>query len=230
MLLDVYNRLYSRFGPQHWWPGDTPFEVIVGAILTQSVSWKNVALAIDALEQAGLLDPRSMRDIGEGAIALLVRSTGYYQQKARKLKSFLAYLWDTHGGELDRMFSTPPAELRRQLLGVWGLGPETVDSIMLYAGNIPSFVVDAYTVRVLTRMGLVQEGASYDEIRGFFMDNLPQDPQMYNEYHALFVHLGKHFCKKRELLCGDCPLSEICRTCLATRAEALQQGPAAQAR
>lgn len=209
-LVDVYDRLYSRFGPQHWWPADTPFEVIVGAILTQSVSWRNVAGAIDCLERADLLDPRSMRDIGEEAIALLVRSTGYYRQKAKKLKSFLEYLWSAHGGDLDAMFRTPLDDLREDLLGVWGLGPETVDSIMLYAGNMPTFVVDAYTVRTMTRLGFVKPGTPYDGVRNMFMSGLPKDPRMYNEYHALLVHLGKHFCGKRKPRCGDCPLGDVC--------------------
>ncbi len=221
MLLDIYNRLYSAFGPQHWWPGETPFEIIVGAILTQSVSWNNVARAIDNLKRADLLDTRSLRDAPEERLASLVRPAGYYRQKAKKVKSFLGYLWDRHGGDLDRMFSTPFGVLREDLLRVWGLGPETVDSILLYAGGMPTFVVDAYTVRILGRLGVIQRGESYQGVRRFFMDNLPCDPQLYNEYHALLVHLGKHFCTKRDPRCGNCPIGDVCPTgaCPAQRVD-----------
>ncbi|NPV69343.1 MAG: endonuclease III domain-containing protein [Firmicutes bacterium] len=205
-LSEMYDRLHASFGPQRWWPAETPFEVIVGAILTQSVSWTNVAQAIANLKQAGLLDPRGLFVTPNEEIEPLVRPTGYYRQKVKKLKSFLEYFWGRHGGSLIRMFATPAGELRGELLAVWGLGRETVDSIMLYAGGLPTFVVDAYTVRVLSRLGLVPPDAAYEDVRALFMNNLPANPRMFNEYHALLVHLGKHYCTKRGPACGECPL------------------------
>jgi endonuclease-3 related protein len=210
VLLQIYERLFERFGPQHWWPADGPFEVIVGAILTQCVSWNNVATAIGNLRRAGLMDPRRLMEADEGTIASLVRPAGYYRQKAKKIRAFLSYLWGRHGGDLASMFATPPDELRSELLAVWGLGPETVDSIMLYAGGIASFVVDAYTSRIMSRIGVVPAGTPYDRVRRMFMDGLPRDAALFNEYHALLVTLGKRACLKTRPRCGECPLSDIC--------------------
>jgi len=206
-LLEVYDRLARRFGPQDWWPADGPFEVAVGAILTQAVSWSNVERAVANLKRHNVLSPEGLRDVDETELAGLVRPTGYYNAKARKLKSFARYLWDRYDGHLERMFSEPADLLRRELLEVHGIGEETADSIMLYAGGIPVFVVDAYTRRIATRMGLVDERASYREVQRMFLDALPRRADLFNEYHALFVALGKEICLKRAPLCESCPLS-----------------------
>ena len=205
-LLDYYDALFRAHGPQHWWPGRTRFEVIVGAILTQNTTWSNVERAIRALRREKLLHPNAIEKISTERLAQLIRSSGYFRQKARKLKEFVQFLRDRHQGSLDKLFAAPTAELREQLLAVHGIGPETADSILLYAGGHPVFVVDAYTRRILERHGLVHPRASYEEIRSLFEQNLPADSSLYNEYHALIVHTGKHFCQKRQPDCEHCSL------------------------
>jgi endonuclease III related protein len=205
-LLDYYDALFRAHGPQHWWPGRTRFEVIVGAILTQNTSWSNVERAIRALRREKVLNPNAIEKISTERLAQLIRSSGYFRQKARKLKEFVQFLRGRHQGSLDKLFATPTAELREQLLAVHGIGPETADSILLYAGGHPVFVVDAYTRRILERHGLVHPKASYEEIRALFERSLPADSSLYNEYHALIVHTGKHFCQKRRPDCEHCSL------------------------
>lgn len=205
-LATYYDALFRAHGPQHWWPGRTRFEVIVGAILTQNASWTNVERAIINLRRERLLSPGAMERVSTPRLARLIRSSGYFRQKARKLKAFVNFLRQEHGGSLDKLFAGPTAEVRQQLLAVYGIGPETADSILLYAGKHQAFVVDAYTRRVLERHGLAHPRATYEEIRALFEASLPADTQLYNEYHALIVHTGKNHCRARNPLCATCPL------------------------
>jgi endonuclease-3 related protein len=208
-LAAYYDALFLAYGPQHWWPGRTRFEIIVGAILTQNTSWTNVELAIRNLRREKLLSPAALQRVPLDDLAQLIRSSGYFRQKARKLKAFVHFLYRQYGGSLDKMFATSTAKLREQLLQVHGIGPETADSILLYAGNHPVFVVDAYTRRILERHGLAHGKHSYEEIRRLFEQNLPATPSLFNEYHALIVHTGKHFCRKRKPDCQRCPLKSF---------------------
>lgn len=205
-LRAYYDVLFQAHGPQHWWPGRTRFEVIVGAILTQSTSWTNVERAITALRRENLLSAMALEHLPLARLSKLIRSSGYFRQKARKLKAFVHFLRLRYQGSLDKMFATPTLELREQLLGVHGIGPETADSILLYAGNHPVFVVDAYTRRILERHQLIDGKHSYEQMRRLFEQNLPLSPQLYNEFHALIVHTGKHFCRKRQPDCDRCAL------------------------
>jgi endonuclease-3 related protein len=211
LLPDVYRRLHAAFGPQGWWPADTPFEVIVGAILTQAAAWTNVEKAIANLKAAGALSPEGMRNTGEAELAALIRPSGYFNAKARKLKAFIVLLDENFGGDLRRLLATPAAELRRLLLATHGIGPETADSIVLYAAGQPAFVIDAYTRRVFSRLGIAPAPATYDGWRGLFMRALPADAALFNEYHALIVRLGKDVCRKTPR-CQACPLLAICPT------------------
>lgn len=201
-----YDALFRALGPQHWWPGRTRFEVIAGAILTQNTSWSNVERAITALRREKLLSPAAIQQVPLAHLARLIRSSGYFRQKARKLKDFVRFLRDCHRGSLDKLFATPTAELREQLLAVHGIGPETADSILLYAGRHPVFVIDAYTRRIFERHNLLGGKESYEQIRSLFEHSLPRDSSLFNEYHALIVHTGKHFCQKRQPACEGCPL------------------------
>jgi endonuclease III related protein len=201
-----YEALLRAHGPQHWWPGRTPFEVVVGAILTQNTTWTNVERAIARLRRHRLLTPSAMERVPRAKLARLIRSSGYFHQKARKLQAFLRFLKQRHRGSLARMLRTPTAILRAQLLEVHGIGPETADSILLYAGEHPVFVVDAYTRRILERHQLVDGKEPYEEIRRLFEQSLPPSVSLFNEYHALIVHTGKHFCRKRRALCAGCAL------------------------
>lgn len=205
-LMLIYQRLYDSFGPQRWWPGDSPFEVIVGAILTQNTSWENVEKAIARLKEDSLLTPDALRNIEESLLAGAIRSSGYYNIKAKRLKSFIAFLFGEYNGDLSLMFSEEVEPLKEKLLSVNGIGLETADSILLYAGCKPIFVIDAYTKRVFSRHNLVPVNASYHETQDIFMKNLPKDATLYNEYHALIVYLGKNYCKRKPN-CLDCPIS-----------------------
>ena len=206
-LLELYRRMYDRLGPQGWWPGDSPFEVMVGAILTQNTSWKNVERAIDNLKGAGLLAPDKLVDLPTGLLAEYIRPAGYYNIKAGRLHNLLGAIDRSHQGDLETFLGQPLPDLRQQLLAVKGIGPETADSILLYALDLPSFVVDAYTRRILTRHGLVPEDIGYEELREFFMDALPPDVRLFNEYHALIVRTGKGWCAKKAGKCQSCPLA-----------------------
>jgi endonuclease III related protein len=205
-LAIYYDALFRAHGPQHWWPGRTRFEVIVGAILTQSTSWSNAELAIGALRRKKLLSIEAIEHIPLARLACLIRSSGYFRQKARKLKAFVHFVRKDYQGSLDKMFAAPTTELREQILAVHGIGPETADSILLYAGKHPVFVVDTYTRRMLERHRLGSEKFSYEEIRQLFETNLPPNAALFNEYHALIVHTGKHFCRKRQAECKECAL------------------------
>jgi endonuclease-3 related protein len=206
ILRQYFDALFQANGQQHWWPARSPFEVIVGAILVQNTSWVNVERAIASLRHAKLLSPSALEKVLQAKLARLIRSSGYFRQKARKLKEFVKFLGKEHRGSLAVMFRSPTAKLREQLLGVHGIGPETADSILLYAGNHPVFVVDAYTRRILRRHGLAHGKERYEEIRGLFEKSLPNAPELFNEFHALLVHTGKNFCRARAPLCSRCAL------------------------
>ena len=208
-LRRLYDTLYKTFGPQGWWPADTRFEVIVGAILTQNTAWSNVEKAIRGLKAAKLLTPSAMYRVSEKKLAAAIRPSGYYNIKAARLKSFLGFLFTDYGGSLSRMFCRDMPALRRELLNVKGLGKETVDSILLYAGARPIFVVDAYTRRILSRHKLISEDADYDTTQRLFMDHLPHDNAMFGEYHALLVRLAKDICKNKNPRCGVCPVKKL---------------------
>jgi len=201
-----YDELYKKYGPQGWWPGDSPLECIVGAILTQSTSWKNVEKAISNLKNEGLLSVDKLSMVTAEELAALVRSSGYYNQKAIKIKNFITFLSTEYAGSLERMFAEEKSVLRERLLSVKGIGPETADSILLYAGGMPVFVVDAYTWRVLSRHGIVPVETTYAEMQEVFTDSLDEDAGLFNEYHALIVRLGKEHCRKSQPICEGCPL------------------------
>jgi endonuclease III related protein len=205
-LAIYYDALFHAHGPQHWWPGRTRFEVIVGAILTQNANWTNVERALAELRRERLLSATGIEGVSLARLGRLIRSSGYFRQKARKLKAFTRFLREQFRGSLDKLFATPTVELRERLLAVHGIGPETADSILLYAGKHPVFVVDAYTRRILERHGLANGKETYEEIRGRFEGSLPSSPPLFNEYHALIVHTGKHFCRKGEPDCQHCAL------------------------
>ena len=211
-LPDLYERLFAEYGEQHWWPGETPFEVMVGAILTQNTAWTNVEKAITALREAGALNPEALRTRPLDELAALIRPSGYFNAKARKLRALGEYLGE-YEDDIEALFGSQSLdELREELLGLHGVGPETADSMLLYAGNLPSFVIDAYTMRVLSRLGIIDadERPTYEAVRALFHKALPTDVQLFNEYHALFVAHGKDVCKSRNPLCGECVLLEDC--------------------
>lgn len=205
-LLSLYKCLYAHFGPQRWWPARTPFEVIVGAILTQNTSWGNVEKAIVNLRAHRALTPCGLNRLGESRLASLIRSAGYYNVKARRLKAFMDFLSASYAGDIRRMSVQDSRSLRKALLGVKGIGPETADSILLYAFNKPVFVIDAYTRRILGRHGLAAKNASYEELQSFFMRGLPRNARLFNEFHALLVRLAKEYCLKNNPRCKACPL------------------------
>lgn len=207
--MDVYRRLFDVYGPQHWWPGGSPFEIVVGAILTQATSWTNVAKAIDNLKRAGVLSPEGLRDLPVDELATLIRPSGYFNVKARRLKAFIDHLWEKHDGSLDAMFNEDSPALRRELLSIYGIGEETADDILLYAANRPVFVVDAYTRRVMERVDVNDGASTYADYQSLFHDALPADAKLFNEYHALLVRHGKDVCRPMPL-CDRCCLREIC--------------------
>ncbi|HYL46660.1 MAG TPA: hypothetical protein VEU52_06515 [Candidatus Limnocylindrales bacterium] len=206
-LDEYYNSLFTALGPQHWWPGShRPFEVIVGAILVQNAAWKNVEQALSNLRAQRLLSVQGIEDVGLRRLESLIRPSGYFRQKARKLKAFCAFLREEFRGSLRRMFDSPTLLLREKLLKVYGIGPETADSILLYAGGHGIFVVDAYTRRLLVRHGWIRERAKYDDIRWLFERQFPGNTDLFNEFHALIVNAGKQWCRSQEPDCENCPL------------------------
>lgn len=206
-LADIYDKLYAYFGPQYWWPAETAFEVIVGAILTQNTSWLNVEKAINNLKKQKLLNPVKLYKMPQSKLSKYIRPAGYYNIKAKRLKSFVSFLFNNYKGGLKEMFLQDTFTLRRQLLSVNGIGPETADSILLYALNKPVFVIDAYTKRIFFRHSLLDSDASYEQAQSVFMDNLKPDEKLFNEYHALLVKLAKEFCLKNKPKCDTCPLT-----------------------
>jgi len=210
-LLKIYDLLFRRYGPQSWWPGDSPFEVMVGAILTQSTAWQNVEKAIVNLKTAGVMSPASLRQIPTPELAQLIHPVGYYNAKALKLQALVRWLSASCGDNMNILFVRETDLLHRQLLAVHGIGPETADSILLYAGNKLVFVIDAYTRRIFSRLGLKPEHDTYDDWQIYFSGTLPQNTQLFNEYHALLVRLGKEACRKKPV-CDDCCLRKICKS------------------
>jgi endonuclease-3 related protein len=208
-LLQIFERLHAAFGPQQWWPGESPLEVMVGAVLVQNTAWTNVERAIENLRSAGLVSPTALYALSEKELSELIRPAGYYQVKARRLRNLLRLVIEEYDGSLDAMFATDLAALREQLLAVSGIGPETADAILLYAANKPTFVVDTYTHRILARHGWIGYEADYHEIKDHFESSLPADERLYNEYHALLVRLGKEFCRKKSPKCEACPLADL---------------------
>jgi endonuclease-3 related protein len=207
----IYRALLARFGPQGWWPGETPLEVCLGAVLTQSTNWGNVERALAALKGETGLDFAKLRALGEGELARLVRPAGFFHQKAERLRLLLAWLDGRCGGDFTRFKAIPTETLRGELLALRGIGPETADSILLYALGRPVFVVDAYTRRVAQRHGWADARAGYDDLAALFTTRLPRDPAMYNEFHALFVRLCKEHCRRRNPRCHPCPIAGIIR-------------------
>ncbi len=208
ILKKVYRRLYSAFGPQHWWPGESPLEVLIGAVLVQNTSWKNVERAIANLRRDGLMDPHTLDRLPQEEIEELVRPAGYYRVKARRLRNLIRFLVERYDGSLDAMFATPLGTLREELLSINGVGPETADSILLYAGGLPKFVVDAYTHRVFARHGWVPFDTDYHQLQEHFESGLEEDAPMWNEYHALLVRVGNVHCRAKPK-CEGCPLAEL---------------------
>lgn len=209
MLLKIYDKLLNHFGNQKWWPADTRFEVIVGAILTQQTSWKNVEKSIKNLKENKVLEPKKMFNLPVNKLESLVKPSGFFKVKSKRLRSFLKFFVENYSGDLDKMFKLSLNDLRKILLSVHGIGPETCDSILLYAGDKPVFVVDAYTIRLCERYPIIKL-KKYEKVRKFFEKNLPKDVNLFKEFHALIVELGKNYCKTKPL-CEECPLKEGCK-------------------
>ncbi|MEM3841549.1 MAG: hypothetical protein QXN59_02570 [Candidatus Micrarchaeaceae archaeon] len=207
-VLRIYSLLRKRFGFQNWWPGDTADEILIGAVLTQQTSWNNVEKALRNLKAAGALSVEAVSAIGIGRLERLIKPSGFYRQKARRLKSLCSKIMSY--GSLEGFFSMPIGELRRELLGLSGIGPETADSIILYAAGKPSFVIDAYTRRAMERICGVGASESYEELQEYFSSRIRRSTKLYKDMHAQFVELCKHYCKKSEPICAECPLRRYC--------------------
>ena len=221
----IYSKLYSHFGPQYWWPTTKDddivpkyhkkiihnekqkLEICFGAILTQNTNWKNVEKAIVQLNKNQLININKIIKINNKKLANIIRSSGYHNQKAIKLKNFCSFLYNNYNGNIEKFFKNNIVKIRNELLSINGIGPETADSIILYAAKKPVFVVDAYTKRIMNRIGFKEN--TYDELQNLFMDNLKKKENLFNEYHALLVELGKNVCKTRPL-CQNCPLEKSC--------------------
>ncbi len=224
-IKSIYSHLYSYFGPQHWWPVTLDREIIpkyhkniklnkkqkleicFGAILTQNTSWKNVEKAIIQLNKGQLIDIKKILKIENKKLAEIIKSSGYYNQKAKKLKNFCHFLLNNHNGSIEKLFKNSIEKLRNELLSINGIGPETADSIILYAAKKPIFVIDAYTKRIINRIGYKE--SAYEKLQKLFMENLESDEKIFNECHALLVELGKNYCKKNPL-CEKCPINKMC--------------------
>ena len=205
MLTEMFTLLHTHFGPQNWWPAETELEVMVGAVLTQNTNWKNVEKAIENLKRGKFLSLDRLRSLTVTELSQKIRSAGYYNVKAQRLKNLISFIVDEYEEDLSLLFGQETQHLRQGLLSVKGIGPETADSILLYAARHPVFVIDAYTHRILSRHGMTVEHASYDELQELFMDHLPEDPVLFNEFHALIVRAGKECCRRKPL-CNCCPL------------------------
>ncbi len=210
-LLNIYALLRERFGHRDWWPGEMQFEVVVGAILTQRTSWRNVEKAIDNLAKSDAISPQAIIALTNEDLNTLILPSGFYRQKTKRLKRISSFLLEYGNGDFEKFDQIDTIELRRKLLEINGIGPETADSILLYAFHRPVFVVDAYTDRVFSRLALVESGLKYDNLQKYFVENLPVDVALYNDYHAQIVALCKHHCLTCPK-CGDCPLVDICKT------------------
>jgi len=213
-LMEVYGRFYAAYGPQHWWPGDGPFEVIAGAILTQSAAWTNVEMALGNMRTAGCWSLEAVHQLPEPELAELVRSSGYFNAKARKLKAFAAHIAFNYQGDVDRFLAKPTAPLRAELLSIHGIGEETADDIMVYAAYKPSFVIDTYTRRIMDRMEMTPDTArpKYGDYQAVFHKNIPLETPLYNEFHALWDRHAKEACAKLTPRCENCCLLDLCPT------------------
>lgn len=209
--MDIYEHLFDAFGPQHWWPGETRLEIIVGAILTQNTSWANVAKAIANLRKAECLEAQRLHSLDMAELEPLIRSAGYFRLKAKRLRNFTQWLFDGYAGSLDALDDVETRRLREELLDISGIGPETADSILLYALERPVFVVDTYTARVMVRHQLIEPDVNYEQLQYLFESNLEPDVAFFNEYHALLVHVGKDYCKPKPK-CSGCPLNALPHT------------------
>ena len=210
-LAEIYRLLYDAFGPQKWWPGESRFEIIVGAILTQNTNWKNVEKAVTNLKSAKCLDPQELHRLSNEQLAELIRPAGYYNVKAKRLKNFLDWLFEDYDGDVSNLQGVHTERLREQMLAIKGVGRETADSILLYALDRPVFVVDAYTARIAIRHELIEPDADYEQLRYLFESNLTEDVGLFNEYHALLVRAGKESCKTKAR-CPGCPLEKLPHT------------------
>ncbi|MCF7635059.1 MAG: DNA repair protein, HhH-GPD family [Dehalococcoides mccartyi] len=208
-LSDIYQCLLDKYGPQHWWPAESQFEMMTGAVLTQSAAWINVEKAIARLKEAGLLSPEAIMKADEDTLAEAIRPSGYFNVKTRKLKALAAWLVAGYNGQADKLLPAETDALRQELLGVWGIGEETADSILLYACGKPVFVIDAYTRRIFSRLGLAERDAGYDRLQRLFTANLAADAAVFNEYHALIVRHAKEHCRVKPV-CQGCVLKTIC--------------------
>ena len=206
-LAEIYQKLLKHFGKQHWWPAETRFEVIIGAILTQQTTWKNAELAIENLKEKRFLDPHSLAEAPLDRVEALIRNTGFYRQKSRRIINFSKYVVTKYNGSLENLFDKPIEQLRRELLSQEGIGPETADSILLYAADRLTFPVDAYTLRLCERLGIKE--IQYEKLREFFESNLPRDLETYKEFHALIDKLGKTYCRTKPQ-CSACPFANEC--------------------
>ena len=210
-LTEIYQLLFDHFGPQHWWPGQSQFEIIAGAILTQNTNWTNVEKAIANLKAADLLTPEKLHQLDVSQLAELIRPAGYYNIKAKRLKNFINWLFENYDGMLTNLECLDTDQLRAELSAVRGIGPETADSILLYALDRPIFVVDAYSARIAFHHRLIEPDADYERLRELFQSNLPQNTKLFNEYHALLVKVGKEFCRPKAK-CPGCPLEKLPHT------------------
>jgi len=207
-LNEIYERLLKAYGPQHWWPAESPLEVLVGAVLTQNTNWQGVEKAMANLKRHNLLNPHKLQALPTEDLALLIKPAGYFNVKARRLKNLIEFMIEAYSGDPETMGQAETGRLRQELLAVNGVGPETADSILLYALQKPLFVVDTYTYRVMSRHGLIGKEVSYDELQGLFTQHLPSDVKLFNEYHALLVRVGKVHCKRKPR-CQGCPLEPL---------------------
>ena len=204
-LMSMFRILLAHFGPQNWWPARTEMEVMIGAILTQNTNWTNVEKAVSNLKKKGLISLERLAFLPTDELAHEIRPAGYYNVKARRLKNLVHFILERYGGDVGAFLKEETGRLREGLLSINGVGPETADSIILYAARRPVFVIDAYTHRILSRHAMVGEEATYHELQGLFMDHLPEDHGLFNEFHALIVQTGKNHCRKKPM-CEDCPL------------------------
>ena len=213
VLLDVYDRLYRCYGPQGWWPGDGPLEVVIGAILTQAAAWTNVERALSNLKNASCMSLQTIHECPQDELAAIIRPSGYFNAKARKLKAFATHIIEHHGGDLDSFLARRQSKLRKELLSIYGIGPETADDIVLYAAHKPSFVIDSYTRRIIGRLGFfnVDLRSDYHEYQALFHDNLPTNTTLFQEYHALLDRHAKETCTKAPR-CSGCCLLPLCAT------------------
>lgn len=205
----IYHKLYDCFGPQHWWPADNSFEVMIGAILTQNTNWSNVEKALANIKQRKILNPRKLYNLADKEFTRLIRPAGYYNIKTKRIKEFIRFFISKYSANIRKISKVRLDVLRKELLSVKGIGPETADSILLYALNKPIFVIDAYTLRIFSRHNLLKEEAGYDDAQKLFMRNLNHNARLFNEYHALIVRLGKDYCRKSKPRCDVCPLKGL---------------------